>query len=52
VKDKNAKEGAQAAALYALEAYLAEAGRGRELDLPKGAKLELELGRALYLVKE
>jgi len=52
VKDKNAKEGAQAAALCALEAYLAEAGRGQELDLPKGAKLELELGRALYLVKE
>ena len=52
VKDKNAKEGAQAAALCALEAYLAEAGRGQELDLPKGAKLELELGRALYLVRE
>lgn len=52
VKDKNAKEGAQAAALGALEAYLMEAGRGQELDLPKGAKLELELGRALYLVKE
>jgi hypothetical protein len=52
VKDKNAKEGAQAAALAALEAYLMEAGRGQELDLPKGAKLELELGRALYLVKE
>jgi hypothetical protein len=29
-----------------------EAGRGQELDLPKGAKLALELGRALYLVKE
>ena len=52
VKDKNAKEGAQAAALCALEAYLMEAGRGQELDLPKGAKLELELGRALYLVRE
>jgi hypothetical protein len=52
VKDKNAKEGAEAAALGALEAYLIEAGRGQELDLPKGAKLELELGRALYLVKE
>jgi hypothetical protein len=52
VKDKNAKEGAQAAALCALEAYLAEAGRGQELDLPKGAKLELKLERALYLVKE
>ncbi len=52
VKDKNTKEGAEAAALGAFEAYLAEAGRGQELDLPKGAKLELELGRALYLVKE
>ncbi len=52
VKDKNTKEGAEAAALGALEAYLIEAGRGQELDLPKGAKLELELGRALYLVKE
>jgi hypothetical protein len=39
-------------ALGALEAYLIESGRGQELDLPKGAKLELELGRALYLVKE
>jgi hypothetical protein len=29
-----------------------EAGRGQELDLPKGSKLELELGRALYLLKE
>lgn len=52
VKDKNAKEGAEAAALGALEAYLIEAGRGQELDLPKGAKMELELGRALYLVKD
>lgn len=52
VKDKNAKEGAEAAALCALEAYLIEAGRGQELDLPKGAKMELELGRALYLVRE
>ncbi|MGB2676972.1 MAG: hypothetical protein WAN12_07815 [Candidatus Acidiferrum sp.] len=52
VKDKNTKESAQGAALGALEAYLMEAGRGQELDLVKGAKLELELGRALYLVKE
>ena len=52
VKDKNTKESAQGAALGALEAYLMEAGRGQELDLAKGAKLELELGRALYLVKE
>ena len=52
VQDKNKKEAAEAAALGALEAYLMEAGRGEELDLPKGAKLELELERALYLVKE
>jgi hypothetical protein len=36
----------------ALEAYLTESGWGQELDLPKGAKLELELERALYLVRE
>ena len=52
VQGKNKKEAAEAAALGALEAYLIEAGRGEELDLPKGAKLELELERALYLVKE
>lgn len=52
VQDKNKKEAAERAAMGALEAYLMEAGRGAELDLPKGAKLELELERALYLVKE
>ena len=52
VKDKDKKLAAEAAALAALEAYLMEAGRGQELDLPKGAKLELELERALYLVKD
>jgi hypothetical protein len=52
VKEKNKKEAAEGAAIGALEAYLMEAGRGQELDLPKGAKLELELERALYLVKE
>ena len=52
VRDKNKKEAAESAALGALEAYLQETGRGQELDLPKGAKLELELERALYLVKE
>jgi len=29
-----------------------ESGRSHELNLPKGAKLELELERELYLVKE
>jgi hypothetical protein len=52
VRDKNKKEAAENAALAALEAYLMETGRGQELELPKGAKLELELERALYLVKE
>lgn len=52
VKDKDKREAAEGAALGALEAYLMESGRGQELDLPKGSKLELELGRALYLVKE
>jgi hypothetical protein len=52
IKDKNAKEAAEGAAVGALEGYLMEAGRGHELNLPKGAKLELELARALYLVKE
>lgn len=52
VKDKDKKEAAEGAALGALAAYLMEAGRGQEIDLPKGAKLELELERALYLVRE
>jgi hypothetical protein len=52
VKDKDKKEAAEGAALAALTAYLVESGRGHELNLPKGAKLELELERALYLVKE
>jgi len=51
VRDKNKKEAAEAAALGALEAYLIESGRGQEINLPRGAKLELELERALYLVK-
>ena len=52
VKDKDKKEAAEGAALAALTAYLMESGRGHELNLPKGAKLELELERTLYLVKE
>jgi hypothetical protein len=52
VKDRNKKEAVEGAAIGALEAYLTEAGRGQELELPKGAKLELELERALYLVRE
>jgi hypothetical protein len=52
VKDKDKKEAAEGAAAAAIAAYLMESGRGHELDLPKGAKLEVELERALYLVKE
>lgn len=52
VKDKDKKEAAEGAALAAITAYLMESGRGHELNLPKGGKLELELERALYLVKE
>jgi hypothetical protein len=52
VKDRDKKEAAEGAATAAITAYLIESGRGHELDLPKGAKLELELERALYLVKE
>jgi hypothetical protein len=52
VKDRNKKEAAEGAALGALEAYLMEVGRGEELSLSRGCKLELELERALYLVKE
>jgi hypothetical protein len=52
VKDKDKKEAAEGAAAAALAAYLAESGRGHELNIPKGAKLELELQRALYLLKD
>ena len=52
VKDRNKKEAAEGAALAALTAYLAEAGRGQEIELGKGTKLELELERALYLLKD
>ncbi|GAC1702430.1 MAG: hypothetical protein NVS9B4_07780 [Candidatus Acidiferrum sp.] len=52
MKHKNNRQAAEGAAVGALEAYLMETGRGHELDLPKGAKLELELARPLYLLKE
>jgi len=52
IKDKSAKEAAEGAAVRALEAYLMEAGRGHEMNLPRGSKLEIELERALYLVRE
>ncbi|PYT83302.1 MAG: hypothetical protein DMG40_03210 [Acidobacteria bacterium] len=52
VKDKDKKEAAEGAALGAITAYLMESGRGHELNLPKGAKLELELERTLYLLRD
>lgn len=52
VKDKDKKEAAEGAALGAITAYLMESGRGHELDLPKGAKLELELERTLFLARD
>jgi hypothetical protein len=52
VKARDKKEAAEGAAAGAIAAYLMESGRGHEIDLPKGAKLELELERALYLLKE
>lgn len=52
VQHKNKKEVGEQAALGAITAYLMESGRGHEIDLPPGAKLELELERALYLLKE
>jgi hypothetical protein len=52
VKDKDKKEAAEGAALAAITAYLMETGRGHELNLARGTKLELELERALYLVKD
>ena len=52
VKNRNKKEIAEGAALAALEAYLMEAGRGQEIELARGTKLELELERSLYLIRE
>lgn len=49
---RHKKEIAEEAAMGAIAAYLMESGRGHELDLLKGAKLELELERALYLLRE
>jgi hypothetical protein len=52
VKDRDKKRVTEGAAAGAIAAYLMESGRGHEIDLSKGAKLELELVRALYLLKE
>jgi hypothetical protein len=52
IKDKDKKEAAEAAAMAAFAAYLAESGRGHEITFQHGVKFELELERALYLLKE
>lgn len=51
VKDHDKREIAEGAMAAAIAAYLVESGRGHEVDLPRGAKLEVELERALYLVR-
>jgi hypothetical protein len=51
VKDHDKREVAEGAMAAAIAAYLMESGRGHEVDLPRGAKLEVELERALYLVR-
>jgi hypothetical protein len=52
VKDHDKREVAEGAMAAATAAYLVESGRGHEVDLPRGAKLEVELERALYLVRD
>ena len=52
VKDHDKREVAEGAMAAAIAAYLVESGRGHEVDLPRGAKLEVELERALYLVRD
>jgi hypothetical protein len=52
VKDHDKREAAEGAMAAAIAAYLVESGRGHEVDLPRGAKLEVELERALYLVRD
>lgn len=52
VKDHDKREIAEGAMAAAIAAYLVESGRGHEVDLPRGAKLEVELERALYLVRD
>jgi hypothetical protein len=51
-RSSNQHDATEAAAAGAAIGAVMESGRGHELNLPKGAKLELELERALYLVKE
>jgi hypothetical protein len=52
IKDKDKKAAAEAAAMAAFTAYLAESGRGQEITFQRGVKFELELDRSLYLLKD
>ena len=49
---RGGKGAAIGAAIGGATGFLISSGMGQELDLPKGTKLELELGRPLYLAKE
>jgi len=49
---KGGKGAGIGAAAGGVAGFLISTGLGQELDLPKGTKLELELGRPLYLAKQ
>ena len=49
---KGGKGAAIGAAVGGAAGFLIASGMGQELDLPKGTKLELELGRPLYVEKK
>ena len=49
---RGGKGAAAGAAAGAVASFLISSGMGHELELPKGSKLELELERPLYLLKE
>ncbi|OLE87635.1 MAG: hypothetical protein AUG07_00640 [Acidobacteria bacterium 13_1_20CM_2_60_10] len=49
---RGGKGAATGAAAGAAAGFLISSGFGHELNLPKGSKLELELARPLYLLKE
>lgn len=48
---KGGKGAGLGAAIGGAAGFLISSGMGQELDLPKGTKLELELGRPLYIAK-
>ncbi len=48
---KGGKGAGIGAAVGGASGFLISSGMGQELDLPKGTKLELELGRPLYIAK-